>query len=61
MGKLIRASTLFDDQYHCHMRFADNAIGFEKKYNEKIFVVCQRLRSKDEHTGTGIFDIYIPA
>ncbi len=39
--------------YHC-LRISDNGIGFEKKFNEKIFDVFEKLHSKDEFPGTGI-------
>jgi PAS domain S-box-containing protein len=33
---------------------ADNGVGFEAKYAERVFVMFQRLHSKDEYPGTGI-------
>jgi light-regulated signal transduction histidine kinase (bacteriophytochrome) len=32
----------------------DNGIGFEEKFAEQIFIVFQRLHSRDEYDGTGI-------
>jgi len=33
---------------------ADNGIGFDEKYTDKIFVLFQRLNPREQYEGTGI-------
>ncbi len=38
----------------CRILIADNGIGFDEKYKDKIFTLFQRLHGRDAYEGTGI-------
>ncbi len=38
----------------CQITVSDNGIGFDEKYNERIFLVFERLHGRDHYPGTGI-------
>lgn len=39
---------------YCRISVADNGIGFDEKYLDKIFVMFQRLNAKEAYQGTGM-------
>ena len=41
-------------QYYYALKVADNGIGFDDKYTDRIFQIFQRLHGKTEYAGTGI-------
>lgn len=47
------ADALADTEYAC-ISFADNGIGFEPQYTERIFQMFQKLDNSERYAGTGI-------
>lgn len=43
-----------DERPWCCLRFADQGIGFESQYADRVFSLFQRLHGRDEYSGTGI-------
>ena len=39
---------------YCQITVADNGIGFDEQYSNRIFELFQRLHGKNEYNGTGI-------
>lgn len=53
-GHEIEGRETVSGQSYLELRIADNGIGFEAEYKEKIFDLFQRLHNKDTYSGTGI-------
>ncbi|MBK9257310.1 MAG: PAS domain-containing protein [Saprospiraceae bacterium] len=53
-GKVFNNDKLSPQKKYCHISVSDNGIGFDPKYNEKIFEIFYRLHDQSEFKGTGI-------
>ncbi len=53
-GQYLDAEKLVPDQLYCHIEVIDNGIGFDPQFNERIFLLFQKLHGRHEYQGTGI-------
>lgn len=53
-GAALKHEALRSGNDYLHIRVADNGIGFEQEYSNKIFELFQRLHGRSEYPGTGI-------
>jgi signal transduction histidine kinase len=53
-GDALINENLLPGKSYCHISLADNGIGFEPQYKDRIFQVFQKLHGLKEYAGTGI-------
>lgn len=50
----VKEADLLNNMDYLHISIADNGIGFEEQYKDRIFEVFQRLHDREKIAGTGI-------
>jgi len=53
-GSEFKGRELSLNKKYCHLSVSDNGIGFDQKYNKKVFELFQRLHRRNEYEGTGV-------
>ena len=53
-GAALPNPQLSPEVVYCHIRIADNGIGFEQHFSDRIFELFQRLHGRQDYAGTGI-------
>ena len=53
-GRTLLHEKLALDRQYCHIAVVDNGIGFDAQFNERIFLLFQKLHGQNEYQGTGI-------
>ena len=53
-GSKLNNEKLSPEKDYCHITIKDNGIGFEPRFNERIFEVFQKLHRQEVYAGTGI-------
>jgi signal transduction histidine kinase len=53
-GSKLNNEKLSPEKNYRHITVKDNDIGFEHKFNDRIFEVFQKLHGKEVYAGTGI-------